>query len=147
MAKKRAKAHKKHAAVKAVKPHSRIEVVFRRKEFGKAPVEKHFVLHDGRKLESLFQLVDELETMSEDAFRNYATEWRNDFANWVRDVFEMPSLADEIQRVRSRVETQRAIMKHLLRDVAHVASKQHRDHAKQSVEQQRKAVKLVIHEP
>ncbi len=152
MAKKRVNKAKKHAARKATskkaKPHSRVEVVFRRKEFGKAPVEQHFVLHDGRKIESLFQLVDELETMSEETFRSFANEVKNDFANWIRDVFHAPSLADELQRVRNRMEAQRAIMKHLLRDIVTLASKEH--HAKIKKEagpRTNKAVNLVIHEP
>ncbi len=146
MAKKRAKAAKKRAAkVVQARPHARIEVIYRKKEFGKAPVEKHFVLHDGRKIESMFQLVDELETMSEDAFRKYVTEWKNDFAQWVRDVFEAPGLADEIQQVRNRMETQRAVMKHLLREVAHLASKEHRQDVKQTVQHGKgKPVRCVI---
>ncbi len=143
--KKRAKAkpRKRSARVVKAQPHSRIEIVYRKKEFGKAPVEKHFVLHDGRKLDNLFQLVDELETMSEDAFRNYVTDWKNDFANWVRDVFEAPGLADDIQRVRNRIETQRAIMKHLLRGVAHLATKEHRQDVKRAVHKG-KPVRCVI---
>jgi len=171
MAKKKAKhvkARVKHAAKQAkarikkavrtalsrasVKPHSRVEISFYKKEFGKAPVEKHFILHDGRRIESLYQLIDELESMGEDAFHGYVNEWKNDFANWTRDVFDESSLADQMQRIRDRMETQRAIMKHLLRDVAHVASKQHRDHAKKSVEKEMKerkkgGVRLFIDEP
>jgi hypothetical protein len=141
-----AKKKVKKAAAKRAKPHRHIEVVFRRKEFGKAPVEKHFVLHDGRKIGSLFQLVDELETMSEDAFRQYVTEWKNDFASWARDVFETPALADEIQQMRSRVDVQRAVMKHLLREIAHVASREHRSEVKQEVMHRKgKPVRCVIH--
>jgi hypothetical protein len=137
------------SAARRASPHGRIEVILRRKEFGKAPVEKHFVLQDGRRIASLFQLIDELETMSEEGYRKFVNEWKNDFATWVKDVFEVPSLADELQRVRDRIGTQRAIMKHLLNEVAHLASKQHREDVKQHVEQERKskAVKLVIREP
>ncbi|MEM4240023.1 MAG: hypothetical protein QXM31_00685 [Candidatus Woesearchaeota archaeon] len=159
MAKKRAKKAKaSHAARKPAKvtkaePHSRLEVFYRHKEFGKAPVEKHFVLQDGRKIESLFQLVDELETMAEDTFRSHVNEWKNDFANWVRDVFESPRLADEMQKVRDRIDTQRAVMKHLLREVAQIASKDHREEVRQQIQQEKKAeckktgkgIRCVIH--
>lgn len=164
MAKKRARKAKPAARKTAeARPHSRIEVIFRRKEFGKAPAEKRFILHDGRRIESLYQLVDELETMSEDAFRQFVNEWKNDFAAWARDVFEAGPLADELQRIRGRIETQRAVMKHLLRDVAHVMSEQHIEHARKAAEQEQrsaghppadlasqgksKAVKVIIHEP
>lgn len=146
MAKKRmkhAKARIKHAIRKALKrgrekPKSRLEIVYRGKEFGKAPVEKHFILQDGRKIESIFQLIDELETMGEDAFRHHVNDMRNDFASWVRDVFASPSLAEEMQSMRDRIETQRAIMKHLLREVAHVASKEHREEVKQVLQKEKK---------
>lgn len=154
MAKKKVKKSKsriKKAIRKALKrgketaPKSRLEVHYMSKEFGKAPVEKHFILEDGRKLESVFQLVDELETMGEDVFRHHVNDMRNDFANWVRDVFESRGLADEIQNVRDRMETQRAIMKHLLREVSHVASRQHREEVKKAVQKGKtKAVKCVI---
>lgn len=151
LARARPAVRKAKAAFRHAKPHSRIEITFYKKEFGKAPIEKHFVLHDGRRIESLYQLIDELETMGEDVFRGYVSDGKNDFANWTRDVFESPMLADQLQHIRNRMETQRAIMKHLLRDVAHVASKQHREHAKKTVEKEqqkkRDGVKLVIHEP
>jgi hypothetical protein len=138
-----AKARIKHALRKALKraregPKSRLEVVYRSKEFGKAPVEKHFILQDGRKIESLFQLIDELETMGEDVFRHHVNDMRNDFANWAKDVFEVPSLAEEMQKMRDRMDTQRAVMKHLLREVAQVASKEHREEIKQQVAHEKK---------
>ncbi|MEM4247219.1 MAG: hypothetical protein QXR48_00995 [Candidatus Woesearchaeota archaeon] len=154
MAKKRKlKARKVYAARKPARviqaePKTRLEVFYRKKEFGKAPVEKHFVLQDGRKIESLFQLIDELETMAEETFRSHVNEWKNDFANWVRDVFESPTLAEEMQKIRDKIETQRAIMKHLLREVAQLASKEHREEVKKKIEKEKKAtkaVKCVIH--
>jgi len=94
----------------------RVEVHVVRKTLGKAPEEYHFVLHDGRKLKSLYDLVDELETMSEDAFKEYVSDFKNDFANWTRDVFKASDLAEELTSVKNRFETQKAIMKHMLRD-------------------------------
>jgi hypothetical protein len=140
---KHAKARIKHAIRKALKrgreaPKSRLEVVYRSREFGKAPVEKRFILQDGRKIESLFQLIDELETMGEDVFRHHVNDMRNDFANWARDVFAAPSLAEEMQRMRDRMETQRAVMKHLLREVAQIASKEHREEVRQEVQHGKK---------
>ena len=103
---------------KAIEPTTeRVEVNIVRKTLGRSPEEYHFVLHDGRKLKSMYELVDELETMSEDAFKEYVSDFRNDFANWARDVFHAPDLAEELTRVRNRFETQKAIMKHMLRDV------------------------------
>lgn len=104
-------------AKQALTPPERVEVHLVKKTLGKAPEEYHFVLHDGRKLKSLYELVDELETMSEEAFKDYVTEVKNDFANWTKDVFHAPELADELYKIKNKFESQRAIMKHLLRDV------------------------------
>lgn len=148
MAKKRVKARKRTAGIVSLQPRRRIEVIFSKKEYGKAPVEKHFVLENGRKIESLFQLTDELETMGEETFRRYVTDVKNDFANWARDVFDVPALAEEMQKVRDRIGMQRAVMRHLLRDIAHVAGKQHREHAQKAEEHApRKGARLVIHNP
>jgi hypothetical protein len=138
-----AKARIKRAIRKALKrgkeePKGKLEVVYRSKEFGKAPVEKRFILHDGRQIESLFQLIDELETMGEDVFHHHVNEMKNDFANWARDVFSAHSLAEEMQRMRDRMETQRAVMKHLLREVAQIASREHREEVKQEVKHAKK---------
>ncbi|MBI4141574.1 hypothetical protein HY484_01460 [Candidatus Woesearchaeota archaeon] len=95
----------------------RVEVHFVKKSLGKAPEEHHFVLHDGRKLKSLYELVDELETMSEDAFKDYVSEFKNDFANWTKDIFHAPELADELFKIKNKFDTQKAVMKHLLRDM------------------------------
>lgn len=115
---RRALSKAKSTVKEALKPTTeKVEVHFVRKTLGKAPEEYHFVLHDGRRLKSLYELVDELETMSEDTFKEYATDLRNDFANWTRDIFKAPDLAEELNRVKNRFEAQKAIMKHMLRDV------------------------------
>lgn len=108
----------KQKITRAIEPTTqKIEVHLVRKTLGKTPEEYHFVLHDGRKLKSLYDLVDELETMSEDAFKEYVSDFRNDFANWTRDVFHAPDLAEEMTHVKNKFEAQKAIMKHMLRDV------------------------------
>ena len=108
----------KQQVKKAIEPATqKIEVHVVRKTLGKSPEEHHFILHDGRKLKSLYELVDELETMSEDAFKEYVSDFKNDFANWARDVFHASDLAEEMTHVKNRFETQKAVMKHMLRDV------------------------------
>lgn len=99
----------------------RIEVNVVRKTLGKAPEEHHFVLHDGRKLKSLYDLVDELETMSEDAFKEYVSDFKNDFSNWAKDVFNASDLAEELKNARNRFEAQKSIMKHIVRDAKELA--------------------------
>jgi hypothetical protein len=107
--------------VKKAKPKATIHVTITRKVLGKAPEKYCFNLPDGRKLKSVYELVDELETMSEENFRQYVSETENHFANWIEHVFSEKNLANELRHVRNRIDTQRAILKHLVRELAKMA--------------------------
>jgi len=128
MQKKKAAKQKTHSKKQSA------EVVVVKKVLGDAPEEKHFILSDGRKLKSVFELIDELETMGEETFRHHVNEHKNDFSNWIRDVFEEKSIAEEVHRIQNRTEAQRALMKSLVREIASLA-----EDGKKS-----KAVKCVI---
>ncbi len=120
MAKRKKKAAKKKVAKQARKKAAapaHIRVSIQKKVFGEAPEQHEFVLHDGRKLNTVYQLIDELETMSEEVFQHHVNGERNDFANWLSDVFDEQSLADEINAVHDRIATQRALMKKLMREL------------------------------
>ena len=121
MAKKRGKSSKKtlESAVKtnSKKPLQRVEVIIRKKVLREAPVEHHFVVADGRKLKNVIELADALETMSEEIFRHHANEAKNDFSNWVKDVFYDHSLAEDISRAKNRLETQIAILRRLVKEL------------------------------
>ncbi len=106
---------------KVVKP--KVKVTVFSKVLGKAPEKHSFVLHDGRKLRTVYELIDELETMNDDVFRDYVNEFKHDFANWIGDVFEAKDLSEEIRKTQNRIDNQRAIMKHLIRDLRKVAKK------------------------
>ncbi len=103
--------------VKRAKPKTQVHVTITRKVFGKAPEKYSFNLGDGRKLQSVYELIDELETMADDTFRNYVTDTENHFANWIQDVFSEKALADELRHVKDRIDTQRAILKHFVREL------------------------------
>jgi len=100
-------------AKRSAKP--KIEVTIRKNVLGKAPQEHHFVLQDGRTVKTVYQLVDELETMSEEMFRHHVNDFKNDFANWIEHVFDEKHLADEMRYIEDRLDTQRAILKELVR--------------------------------
>lgn len=118
------KVTKKATQQRAAKPKEEIQVIIKQKLLGKAPEEKSFVLHDGRKLRTVYELIDELERMTDEQFREYVDGFRNDFANWIRDVFEAPSLAEEIAKTSHRIEAQRAILKELVRELKKLAPKE-----------------------
>ncbi|MBW3018969.1 hypothetical protein KY329_02170 [Candidatus Woesearchaeota archaeon] len=118
MAKTKKKTAKK-TAKKAVKkaPKRTITVCVKRKILGKAPEEKCFILQDGRKLETVYHLIDELETMPEQVFQDHVNEFKNDFANWVEHVFEDKSLAEEMREAQTRMELQLALLKEIVREL------------------------------
>ncbi|MBI1935412.1 hypothetical protein HYS31_03145 [Candidatus Woesearchaeota archaeon] len=94
-----------------------VEVIIKKKVLGEAPVEHHFVVADGRKLKNIIELADALETMSEEIFNHHANEFKNDFSNWVKDVFYDHSLAEDISRAKNRLETQIAILRRLVKEL------------------------------
>lgn len=115
-AKKAAKKTAKKKTAKKTKPSKgTVEVTVRKKILGQAPEEYHFVLEDGRKLASVYELIDELETMTEDQFERHVNEMKNDFANWVEHVFDERTLADEMREIQDRLDTQRALLKEIVR--------------------------------
>ena len=117
MAKKRGKSAKSNSKDSSNKRLQRLEVIIRKKVLGEAPVEHHFVVADGRKLKNIIELADALETMSEEIFRHHANEYKNDFSNWVKDVFYDHSLAEDISRAKDRLETQIAVLRRLVKEL------------------------------
>lgn len=110
------------AELKAVsRPKETVEIVIRKKILGEAPVEKHFVVSDGKKLKNVKDLIDSLETMNDDTFRYHANEFKNDFATWLRDVFSHENLARDMEMVKHRLEAQRVLMKKLMDEIEKAA--------------------------
>ncbi len=60
----------------------------------KIPFEKEFVLSDGSRLDSLDSLHYSLLSMSYKIYSCHVDSSKNDFANWIEFVFELPDLAN-----------------------------------------------------
>lgn len=106
---KKKKVSKKQAPAKG-----KVEVTIKREVVGEAPEEYHFVLVDGKKLRSLYDLAGALGKMTEDTFKHHVGAAKNDFSNWVNDVFKMPDLAKEISAIDNRVETELSVLRKLV---------------------------------
>jgi len=71
--------------------------------------DQYFYLSDGRALKNLAELIQELKQMDEAVFRTHVDEGKNDFANWVRDVFGKEELASKIFRAKSKTGLARVL--------------------------------------
>jgi hypothetical protein len=76
----------------------------------------YFKLIDGSEIKNIFELAASLKNMSDDVFYYHANEHRNDFSNWVRDVFNQEGLAREISTCRNKTETEATILRSLVRE-------------------------------
>ncbi len=81
----------------------------------KAPKKNEFVLADGRKLNDLKELAFALGDMADDVFWHHVNDARNDFASWVDCVFEDKELAEELNKVKDKFNTQLEILKHIVK--------------------------------
>ena len=86
------------------------------KKIGEAPKDKRFVLKDGRVLKDLVELAHAHEHMSDDVFNHHVNNYKNDFRNWVRDVFSQKELAAELEKAKTRSELQLAVLKHIVKE-------------------------------
>ena len=80
-----------------------------------APHEHAFMLCTGVAVNSVKQLADELDLV-DDAVYYFHTNNRNDFAQWVQDVFGNDKLAEKIRNAHSRECMRAAIYRHLLEE-------------------------------
>lgn len=63
------------------------------------PADKKFYACDGAVYSSLYELVDGLKMMKDETFKCHVNSQKNDFMNWVRDVFDDQRLAKEIAKI------------------------------------------------
>ncbi len=71
--------------------------------------EHAFYCADGRVLKNIRELAEELKGISPEAYRHHANESRNDFGNWIRDVYGNKVLAKKIASAKSSTEAARII--------------------------------------
>ncbi len=103
--------------IKKAKPKTTIKISVSKKILEEAPEEFAFVLNDGRKLKSVQELTNSLETMSDDLFNYHVTDIKNDFANWIDDIFNESKLAEEMKKTKSRIETRIKLLQKLVDEV------------------------------
>jgi hypothetical protein len=98
---------------KVTKP--KLEITIHRQVLGEAPQEARFVVSDGRIVKDFKELADALHDMSTDVFRHHVNDGKNDFSNWVRDVFGDAELAEDLTGVRSQSEAEIKVLRSIVK--------------------------------
>jgi len=73
----------------------------------------YFVLLGGHKIKNVKDLADALEMIDENHFKHHVNDKKNDFANWIRDVFEEFDLAEKVKTAKNKDHTRLIIYKHI----------------------------------
>ncbi len=71
--------------------------------------ENYFILHDGRVLKDLNDLLSALRNMDDYIFYYHANHEKNDFANWIREVIHERDLAKDIEKSKSKSQMVRIL--------------------------------------
>jgi hypothetical protein len=71
--------------------------------------DKSFFCHDGCVVRNLHQLAECLAHIRDNSFQHHVTPVKNDFSNWVRDVFGDDKLASELTRITDHLEAAKTV--------------------------------------
>ncbi len=71
--------------------------------------EQFFYLHDGSMLVSLTELYIAIDKMGDELFKYHVNSERNDFANWIENVFDNKQLADKVRKCAGKEELKAAL--------------------------------------
>ncbi|HGJ66576.1 TPA: hypothetical protein ENS27_14525 [bacterium] len=104
---------KKAETSAGVKEHKTKNSTKKKSIFIELTPDKYFVLCNGNTIKDYRELAALLETIGDDVFFYHVNSERNDFANWIRDVFGEEELAEKIRHSRSRHEMMALLYKHL----------------------------------
>ena len=75
--------------------------------------EEVFILCNGHKLKNVKELADVMKDIEDHIFNYHVTPDKNDFENWVRDVFKDISLAKKLGKVKNKDKVKLVIYKHI----------------------------------
>ncbi|MEM3374755.1 MAG: DUF5752 family protein [Candidatus Woesearchaeota archaeon] len=79
-----------------------------------AKPEHYFILATGVPLKNIKELALALQTMDEWVFNHHVNEHRNDFSNWIKDIFNEDALAEELKEIKTIKETELKLLRYLV---------------------------------
>jgi hypothetical protein len=71
--------------------------------------ERVFYVHEGGTIKNLYELAENLASMKQSSFSHHVSQFRNDFANWVRDVVDDSILAMRLSLQRDRKQMEKNV--------------------------------------
>ncbi len=74
------------------------------KLLAKVPAEYVFWCHDGNIFTDIYDLMEGLNTMSDETFAYHSNLEKHDFSNWIREIMGDDELADALARVADKSE-------------------------------------------
>jgi len=78
--------------------------------------EHTFKLANGKELSNLLDLAHSFEEMADETFFHHSNDAKNDFSNWIRDIFELEDLSNSL-RAASKEESKAKVYRHLLQEL------------------------------
>ena len=82
--------------------------------FTNVPQDKSFHVADGSVLRNILELSDKLGIIEEWAFRHHVNEEKNDFANWIAEVFENKDLSTRVSQYTDKKDIQITLLKEII---------------------------------
>lgn len=79
-----------------------------------APEQHVFVLLDGRRLRDVKELADTLDSMADHIYGHHVNGGRNDFAQWIQDIFQEHTLADSLRKSHNKHHAQIILYRYIL---------------------------------
>ena len=67
-----------------------------------APQEKGFWFVDGQYIQKLSDLASAIGYLNADQFKHHVSSSKNDFANWINDVFGLSNLARQVRQAKNK---------------------------------------------
>jgi hypothetical protein len=78
-----------------------------------ASAQEVFVLLNGQRLKNVKELADVMGKLEDHVFNHHVNDARNDFAQWLKDVFKEVDLAKEVSGCRDKNRLQLVLYKHI----------------------------------
>jgi hypothetical protein len=77
------------------------------------PEENYFILANGQRVRNVAELAAILDQLEDHVFNHHVTPDKNDFHNWISDVFEDVELARKVSGVKDKKHMQLVIYRHI----------------------------------